>query len=893
MKNQNKKIIIEKRFNIFDKIKSYVRPVGQVEYFIHFTEVEGKLGINPMSDFNTPIGVYGYPLTPEIYDQFVNNRIPFASDRKFISIGKIDSKGREIISFGDDSPGNYSEKDLNEDVLKLYSIFLKTYQKEKQEILGSHYKATLRIFDRVNNLMKDVHSLREALHVNDTNVILYTLETLNSEYWNLYQKSLRSIAKELMRIQNDYFYDTGEPHPIIKNDFINKLYDFCDIFREVPKKIAQIKVDYVTSRSKEELENLDVDSIDEILLPQILPLAKSAIDSLYKNILDTSKILSYELQADKDPINLYEKFKENAFKSANKNTPVSKFWNLTRILSKQYAEVSNTKPLIAWTKILMKLGYGGFIDYETGTIHESEPTQLVLFPGNYEFVEQLKNVDRRQKETEKLKLISYIFRNIDNKSDFNSIKNILIKIPPGMEGPVVDVLRNSTSALNKMPDGYISMLISLINEKNNNNSIIFALNIILYALKNNSLSENQNKNIYEQLKDFNTNHYTIDKLIKSILIQINQKVDSLNSNIFDDLIKYDERGEGDLIEKASDFRYITSQELIRKVIFEDGHDFSNSTKAVLLSSVKFTDKDFLIEILNFLKNRKLIELLLRENLDLITRDQDLSLSVIKLLDEKGLFQLVDIFNLIKFPLSNELLKFFEDSMIESYKNKSSVESISHIGKLLSIIAGESEIKEFKFSDDLIDILLKNLFISNIAKNIVRLSNPATNSVFDDNFIKDFSIKILDSQDIPAKNIFLLNSLNSLINYSFNNKLDQEYLDIFMATLYQMDVKANRAKYLWDGILHSKQLLKEIIDNDGKYQIPQKKWDQIMINILSELDSGSLGIKMTLDDIKKIMKKTDNDKVKNYAKTFKVFLKENYSTEFLLEKFVKLTINNHI
>lgn len=57
------------------------------------------------------------------------------------------------------------------------------------------------------------------------------------------------------------------------------------------------------------------------------------------------------------------------FDTAYKRNDVSKFWNLTRILSKN---------AIKWNALLRNLGYTNFYDPGDGVIHTNEPTQFVV-----------------------------------------------------------------------------------------------------------------------------------------------------------------------------------------------------------------------------------------------------------------------------------------------------------------------------------------------------------------------------------------------------------------------------------------------------------------------------------------------------------------------------------
>ena len=77
-----------------------------------------KLGINPMSEYNTPIGIYCYPLKAvwDLY-HFDENKslkeLPYVSDTKYIQVFEWNGKGKFL------NVDNYSEQDLNQDIEKI------------------------------------------------------------------------------------------------------------------------------------------------------------------------------------------------------------------------------------------------------------------------------------------------------------------------------------------------------------------------------------------------------------------------------------------------------------------------------------------------------------------------------------------------------------------------------------------------------------------------------------------------------------------------------------------------------------------------------------------------------------------------------------------------------
>lgn len=128
-----------------------------------------------------------------------------------------------------------------------------------------------------------------------------------------------------------------------------------------------------------------------------------------EKIMKTSS--NYTPEIETDP----EKYIKRWEDAARKQTNFGSLWNVTRMLSMDYYSRKNFKKVsgptknnpVAWTKLLIDLGYDIVIDYGTGTIHPSEPTQSVfLNPKSYkvvgeEFVDTEARYHKTQKNTDK------------------------------------------------------------------------------------------------------------------------------------------------------------------------------------------------------------------------------------------------------------------------------------------------------------------------------------------------------------------------------------------------------------------------------------------------------------------------------------------------------------
>jgi len=75
-------------------ITKYVRDSGlgramaPVKYAFTMVDIE-KVGLNPRTKFNTPAGVYFYPLNQEYYEKLVKNKLPYASEKPYVGVVRL------------------------------------------------------------------------------------------------------------------------------------------------------------------------------------------------------------------------------------------------------------------------------------------------------------------------------------------------------------------------------------------------------------------------------------------------------------------------------------------------------------------------------------------------------------------------------------------------------------------------------------------------------------------------------------------------------------------------------------------------------------------------------------------------------------------------------------
>lgn len=133
----------------FARVEQYVDQPG---VFFSMTALE-KFGINPSSNYNTPLGIYAYPLNREYFKLWQYGKLPFVGDQPYINIFKTNGAG--VIDVASDE---YTEDDLKRDVNKLRR---RDFEQRIQKI----EEAKKELFDRCADVLKAVSELGIERHI--------------------------------------------------------------------------------------------------------------------------------------------------------------------------------------------------------------------------------------------------------------------------------------------------------------------------------------------------------------------------------------------------------------------------------------------------------------------------------------------------------------------------------------------------------------------------------------------------------------------------------------------------------------------------------------------------------------------------------------------------------
>jgi hypothetical protein len=120
------------KISAYEALKPYSKDDN---YYISFTAID-KIGINPKSKYDTPLGIYAYPLKV-IWKEYlvdvlrsIGKSVPFAGNSPYVWLIKV----KNNVNFVKDMYTDYTAKDYDNDIKTLYNHILSN-QDEYQKLL--------------------------------------------------------------------------------------------------------------------------------------------------------------------------------------------------------------------------------------------------------------------------------------------------------------------------------------------------------------------------------------------------------------------------------------------------------------------------------------------------------------------------------------------------------------------------------------------------------------------------------------------------------------------------------------------------------------------------------------------------------------------------------------
>lgn len=158
-------------------VKKYLDYPDASDYYISFTDID-KIGINPQSGYNTPIGIYTYPVV-EFFEKYrpkedepIGKAAPFAGKAPYVNIIRNNHKGKFI----EDISATYTKADLERDIQWIAE------NKQREVITGPRDTA---IAHRMNSVLMNMgykYSNYESWKREAKNIIRDVLESLSEQF---------------------------------------------------------------------------------------------------------------------------------------------------------------------------------------------------------------------------------------------------------------------------------------------------------------------------------------------------------------------------------------------------------------------------------------------------------------------------------------------------------------------------------------------------------------------------------------------------------------------------------------------------------------------------------------------------------------------------------------
>jgi len=301
-----------------------------------------KLGINPKSGYRTPLGIYSYPITDRLYRQFINGKLPFAQDRKYIIVFKPREDKNIVVSLGKRNNGGLDDKAYAEAIENLlskeladgetkrdaYVVFRRFTQGEGFK--PEQIKEIAEAYTRKKDFIQKVYNNRAIIQFTE----LIADEFLNEKPYG----EVPSYEKMLNRMKKNWSWAVGDSY--------------------FTKDVENLKKDFTEDDYRKFVDWLDAQDLSPELSAEV-------------NLKKLTDYLNY------DPTNSAEAIQQTQYWTNLKDDARSKT-NLGLIWALSYRMQNNPR---VWRTLFQKhLGIDGVVDAGgEGLIHPSEKTQAVFF----------------------------------------------------------------------------------------------------------------------------------------------------------------------------------------------------------------------------------------------------------------------------------------------------------------------------------------------------------------------------------------------------------------------------------------------------------------------------------------------------------------------------------
>ena len=189
-----------------EDLKKYLSDTSQdaknfQQYAFTMTNIN-KVGVNPRSEYETPLGVYFYPLTNEMYKSLINNNLPFASESENVSLVRLkDVQTSKWL--------RVTDKNQSIDLEKLQMKAYKFLQDSNKNILGGGNMTLDETIDEWDNWVRDGSKITNAASL--FSYCVFLVQKFDKKYKNASSAARGRRFNQILRHLGFIgVYDTGD-----------------------------------------------------------------------------------------------------------------------------------------------------------------------------------------------------------------------------------------------------------------------------------------------------------------------------------------------------------------------------------------------------------------------------------------------------------------------------------------------------------------------------------------------------------------------------------------------------------------------------------------------------------------------------------------------------------
>ena len=189
-KRKNPEINNQYRGNLLQRLQAIRTKYPNDMIYVRFIDFD-KLGINSKYNFNTPVGIYGYPIDFVLQ---TNGKVPFAGSRVKVIVFRI--KNPELML-------NLDTADYREVAKRFHDSILKLYQEEWDfSQCSSNRDAWYRMYDFIKSYNKDKRQHIVAYQIIKGAGYHGAMDTVGIIHGNEYQQGFFFYVKDLQVIDS-------------------------------------------------------------------------------------------------------------------------------------------------------------------------------------------------------------------------------------------------------------------------------------------------------------------------------------------------------------------------------------------------------------------------------------------------------------------------------------------------------------------------------------------------------------------------------------------------------------------------------------------------------------------------------------------------------------------